>query len=245
MPDLHENAAYWNGGFHWRHGGDEWSNWWGGPGPEWSVTVYPRIKEFLPVERLLEIAPGYGRWTEFLRHHCEELIGIDLSEQCVEACRHRFWSDPKLSFQVNDGKSLRAVEDGTVEFVFSFDSLVHAELDVMDAYLPELARVLSDDGVAFLHHSNMGAYAPEEVGGRIPHWRGGSVSAESVAQSAADAGLVCFKQELITWGADHQFLSDSFSWIAHAGSPRDRSRKVVVNSGFMKEAAEALGGIPG
>ena len=196
------------------------------------------------MERLLEIAPGYGRWTEFLRHHCDELIGIDLSEQCVEACRHRFRSEPKLSFQVNDGKSLRAVEDGTMEFVFSFDSLVHAELDVMDAYLPEVARVLRDDGVAFLHHANMGAYAAEEVGSRIPHWRGGSVSAKSVAQAAADNGLVCFKQEVITWGADHQFLSDSFSWIAHTGSPRDQPRKVVINSGFMKEAAEALGGIP-
>lgn len=244
MPDLDENSAYWDGGFHWRHGGDEWSDWWGGPEPEWCVTVYPRIEEFLPVRRLLEIAPGYGRWTQFLGSHCDELIGIDLSAQCVEACRNRFRADRRLSFHVNDGKSLGAAEDETVQFVFSFDSLVHVEQEVMDGYLAELARVLSADGVAFLHHSNMAAYAPEEVGRRIPHWRSGSVSAQSVAQSATGVGLVCFRQELITWGTDHEFLSDSFTWIARTGSGYDHPREVVVNSTFMEEAEKALSGTP-
>jgi SAM-dependent methyltransferase len=241
MPDLDENAAYWDGGFHWRYGGDEWSAWWGGPEPEWRVTIEPRIAEYLPVRRLLEIAPGYGRWTQFLRAHCDELIGIDLSAQCVDACRDRFSEDESVSFHVNDGKSLSAVDSGAVDFAFSFDSLVHVEQDVMDAYVNELARVLTDDGVAFLHHSNMGAFPPEQVGKRIPHWRSGSVSADSVAESAGRAGLNCFRQELIGWGEDHDYLSDSFTWVARAGSTHDRPREVVENTAFMEEAKRASG----
>src|SRR5579859_8081721 len=42
---------------------------------------------------------------------------------------------------MNDGTSLAMIEDGTVDLVFSFDSLVHVEADVMDAYLDEIARV--------------------------------------------------------------------------------------------------------
>jgi hypothetical protein len=239
MPDLSENAGYWDGGFHWRYGGDEWSDWWGGPRRQWRATLYPRVEQFLPACRLLEIAPGYGRWTTFLRDHCEELIGIDLSAKCVEACRRRFRRDRRLSFHVNDGKSLTAVHDRTVEFAFSFDSLVHVEQDVMDAYLDELARVLSDDGVAFLHHSNMAAYTTEQIGPRIPHWRSGSVSAESVAQTATGVGLNCFRHELVTWGTDHQFLSDSFTWIARTDSKHDRPRKVLENTTFMEEAHQA------
>ncbi|SRR6266542_529459 len=241
MPDLSENATYWDGGFHWRHGGDEWSDWWGGPRPQWRATIYPRIEEFLPAHRLLEIAPGYGRWTQFLRGYCDELVGIDLSLNCVEACRLRFRLDRRLSFHANDGKSLDAVHDGTVDFAFSFDSLVHVEQDIMDAYVAELARVLTDDGVAFLHHSNMAAYGPEEVGRRIPHWRSGSVSAQSVARSAKGAGLNCFRQELIRWGGDHDFLSDTFTWIARTGSSCDRTCEVVENPTFMLEAEQALG----
>ena len=46
----------------------------------------------------------------------------------------------------------------TALFVFSFDSLVYAENDVIAAYLSQLARKLSPDGVGFIHHSNIGAY---------------------------------------------------------------------------------------
>ena len=66
---------------------------------------------------------------------------------------------PHISYHVNDGKSLAMVPDESVNFAFSFDSLVHADLDVLRAYLVELRNKLSPDGVAFLHHSNIGAYA--------------------------------------------------------------------------------------
>jgi hypothetical protein len=51
------------------------------------------------------------------------------------------------------------VETGSVDFVFSFDSLVHADAPTLEAYLRELTRVLRPGGVAFLHHSNMAMYA--------------------------------------------------------------------------------------
>jgi SAM-dependent methyltransferase len=239
MPDLEENAAYWDGGFHWRYGGDEWSRWWGSPEAQWRATIYPRVAEYLPVHRLVEIAPGYGRWTQFLRDHCEQLVAIDLSRKCIRACRKRFRGDRRLSFHVNDGRSLSAVDDGTADFVFSFDSLVHVEDDVMTGYIAEVARVLSPDGVAFLHHSNMAAYPAEEVGPRVPHWRSGSVSGRAVSDEASRVGLSCFKQELIQWGTDHEFFSDGLSWLTRVGSTHDREPQVFSNPGFMREAEDA------
>ena len=76
---------------------------------------------------MLEIAPGHGRWTEYLAHHCDRLIGVDLASSCVEVCRERFDGRPNLEFFVNDGRSLDMVDAGSVDLVFSFDSLVHAE----------------------------------------------------------------------------------------------------------------------
>jgi SAM-dependent methyltransferase len=236
VPDLEANVAYWDEGFHWRRGGDEWSDWWGDPARQWRATVQPRIEAFLPVERLLEIAPGYGRWTQFLRNHCDELVGIDLSPGCVDACRRRFERDSRASFHVNDGRSLAAAGDGTIDFVFSFDSLVHVDRDVMEAYVAELGRVLGPRGVAFVHHSNMAAYGVEGVG---PHWRSASVSADSVAGSATEAGLNCFRQELVPWGDDHPFLNDCFTWLTRPGSPHDRPREVIESRDFMSEARRA------
>jgi len=242
MPDLDENIAYWNKQFHWRYGGDEWSNWWGSPRAEWEATVFPRVAGYLPVFRIVEIAPGFGRWTEFLRDYADELIGVDVAKRCVKACRRRFRGDRRLRFAVNDGRTLPKVDARSADLVFSFDSLVHVEWDVMRSYVHEVARVLGDHGVAFLHHSNMAAYSAEDVGPKIPHWRSGSVSAEGVAVEAEPLGLSCFRQELLQWGDDNAFLSDAFTWITRAGSRHDREREVIVNDDFMQEAARALSG---
>ena len=53
----------------------------------------------------------------------------------------------------------------------------------MSSYLRELARVLVPGGVAFLHHSNLGAFLDPKTGKpavSAEHWRGRTVTAEGV-----------------------------------------------------------------
>ena len=65
---------------------------------------------------------------------------------------------PKQGSKRMTASSLPMVEDQSIDFAFSFDSLVHVESDVLMGYLAELARTLKPEGVAFLHHSNYGSY---------------------------------------------------------------------------------------
>jgi spermidine synthase len=136
---------------------------------EWYGTLLPRLYRWLPARTVLEIAPGFGRWTQFLQPLAERLIIVDLSDRCIQACRERFADADNVSFHVNDGRSLPMVDEGTVDLAFSFDSLVHANAGVMEAYLAELARTLAPGGVAFIHHSNAGAYRARFVIGRAVH----------------------------------------------------------------------------
>jgi len=99
--------------------------------------------------RILEIAPGYGRWTQFLQTHYASLIGIDLARSCVDYCHKRFANYPNLEFKVNEGLTLPMIENRSIDFAFSFDSLVHAEADVISSYVNELARVLRHRGESF------------------------------------------------------------------------------------------------
>jgi len=85
-------------------------------------------------------------------------IAVDLSPKCVEHCKQRYSIDGHVEFHVNDGRSLSMVSDDSIDFAFSFDSLVHAEEDVLEAYLKELSKKLGPGGTGFIHHSNMGAY---------------------------------------------------------------------------------------
>ena len=85
---------------------------------------------------------------------------MDVSAQCVQASQNRFAKESTVSFHLNDGKSLEFAADNSVDFVFSMDSLIHADEIALKAYIMEIHRILTKDGVAFLHHSNLGSIHP-------------------------------------------------------------------------------------
>lgn len=193
---------------------------------QWYGTLLPRIHTFLPADTILEVGCGYGRWTQFLKNYCSHLIAVDLSDECVAACRERFKDSPHVWCHCNDGTSLAMVSDSSVDFIFSFDALPLVDAPTIDAYLAQLPRVLTDNGVAFLHHSNLGAYPLHERLSKLQkltgvlrffglleknvYWRDASLSAEGVARMAATHGLRCASQELIRWGTKRLFI-DGFS----------------------------------
>jgi SAM-dependent methyltransferase len=239
MPLLSENLSMWDQIYAWPEQGDEWSAAWGGVSHQWWTTLFPRLQGYVPADRILEIAPGYGRWTHFLKDLCSEIIVVDIAETAIAHCRERFQADRHLSAHVNDGTTLPMAADKSIDFVFSFDSLVHAEVDVMGGYLAELSRILSADGIAFLHHSNMASYDPSTYAGQNIHWRAPSVSAPLIDSLAAQIGLSTISQETLAWG-NSTWANDCISVITRAGSRWDRENVVVENMTFSTvEIAEA------
>jgi SAM-dependent methyltransferase len=253
MADVDHNIEVWNTTWDWSAAGDEWSDWWGGTPAVWFGALLPRIHTHVPTGTILEIGPGYGRWTQYLLSLCERLVAVDLAERCVEHCRARFADADHLECHRNDGRSLDMVEDGSVDFAFSFDSLVHAEADVIDDYLAQLARKLAPDGVGFFHHSNIGRYprltalthrTPERVRRPLVErgvlidiyaWRAESMTAARFAAACERAGLACVSQEEISW----QFgphLTDTLSVFTRRGSSWERPRKTIRNRRFRDDA---------
>jgi ubiquinone/menaquinone biosynthesis C-methylase UbiE len=259
MPTVKRNISVWGRNSSWKRGGDEWSEPWGGPEAQWLNTILPRIQPFIPAESILEIAPGFGRWTRFLAKSCKRLIAIDLNRNCIEACKSQFADSPHVQFYVNDGRSLDAVPDESIDFIFSFDSLVHVDRDVMEAYLSQFPRILKRDAAAFIHHSNCGEYAKgplvramlrvplvrrymheHSLFGvrRIGGLRSENVSAATVRSLCRRHGLRCTSQELVTWCED--FLNDCFSIVVRADSGLGSQETILVeNYSFMEEAARA------
>lgn len=251
MVSVDENKSWWER-YDWEESGDEWSIPWGGAEAQWHGSLFPRIHRYLPAGEILEIACGYGRWTQYLKDHCDRLTAVDLSEVCIAACRERFDEDSHVRFVVNDGTTVPDVADASIDFAFSFDSLVHVDRATIAAYLSELRRVLKPEGVAFIHHSNVGAYSRRyERLGKVPkltgalrrlrvleylHMRDPSVSATFVASAAESAGLRCIGQEIIPWLA-RRTLIDCISVIVPEESPAARPTRVVENFRFADEPA--------
>jgi SAM-dependent methyltransferase len=236
--------------YDWKEAGEEWSEPWGSSAAQWAGTIFPRIRECLPAGTILEIAPGFGRWTHYLKDYCSELWAVDKSSACVKACQQRFASVSHVHCVLNDGRSLSMIPNSSVDFVFSFDSFVHPDRDVVEAYLRQFKTKLKIGAKGFIHHSNFGEYvrSPRE---RLPevlakplikakildwaHHRNPSMTAELFRALCAQNGLHCVSQELVNWRGRR--LIDCLSLIARTDSASESPTKIIRNPNFMREAA--------
>ncbi|MCC7389653.1 MAG: class I SAM-dependent methyltransferase [Phycisphaerales bacterium] len=209
MPSIAENIRRWTG-FDWSQRGEEWCAGYGGVESAWRHAILPRIQAFVPAGHILELGPGYGVWTDYLRPGREEeeplsrqMTLIDLAPNCIKFCRKRF-GNRGMAYHVNDGRSLAKVADESIDFVFSFNSLVHADHGVMRDYLQQLGRKLKPGAWGFIHHSNLGEYAHEldVMDPAYEHWRGRDMTGAKFREDCRDAGLVCTFQELVPWGSE-------------------------------------------
>jgi len=265
MPSIEDNLTQWSS-YEWADQGDEWSEFWGGTDFLWFRTIYPRIRNFVPADTILEIAPGYGRCTQYLLSYCHKLVIVDLTAKCIEACKKRFKDKRHIKYHVNDGRSLEMVLDDSIDFAFSWDSLVHVENDVIESYIRQLSKKLRSTGVGFIHHSNIGSYINKQTGELTvanQHWRGTTVSADLVAEYCEKYGLYCMSQEKINWGDtiltdcislfskvkvattivedNDRFYSEEVGYSRYLSRIYSVPRPKSVNMGKMRILGKALG----
>ena len=231
MATVERNKEIWNKNYAWTQQGEEWSSAWGGSEAQWFFAILPRIHAFVPAGAILEIAPGFGRWTNYLKDWCKHLTVVDLSEKCINACKKRFAADSHIIYYVNDGKSLEIVDDQSIDFVFSFDSLVHSEADVIEKYLEQLSRKLKPNGIGFIHHSNLAHY--QEVSGPT-HARAASMMSSLFEDYCHRSNLKCISQEQVNWGGGPHLI-DCFSVFTPKYSVWSRDNVMIENIEFGKE----------
>lgn len=189
---IEQNRKIWNE-YDWKELGEEWS----------STTTsekifYDRLVPWIfddnnkfHYDTILEIAPGHGRITKYLINHCRLLYGIDLAKKCVDYCKNRF---KQHTFFENDGKTFVNIPDNSIDFIFTYDSLVHAGDDALEGYVSECKRVLKKYGIAFFHYSNnMNILAKK-------HWRNKTMSNNRFLNYCKDNNLRILKNEIIEWG---------------------------------------------
>ncbi len=205
--NIEANIKTWGNPGAWEQAGENWSEAWGGTHRLYSDLIWPRIEEFMvPPGDIVEIAPGYGRITQFLLNDCWRFTGVDLNQNCVDHCKERFANEDHAEFLVNDGLTI-PVGDNCIDFVFSWDSLVHCSQDVVMSYITEVNRVLRRGGAAFLHHSTWATSgAPQN-----PHWRDESCSWIDILHHCDDLGLYS-TFELSSWGYK-DYKTDCFTTI--------------------------------
>lgn len=115
---------------------------------------------------------------------------------------------------------------------------------MINEYIRQFAKKLKKNGVAFIHHSNLGAYwYYQKFTQRTikflrrlkfieeDHWRAYSVSAEKVRHMCGEVGLRCIVQEIVPWYTKKTFL-DCYSIIVNSNSEWIQKTKIFHNKKF-------------
>jgi hypothetical protein len=93
---------------------------------------------------------------------------------------------------------LASLETAAFTFLYTFDAMVHFDLEIVLSYITEFSRVLEDGAYAFVHHSNYTA----NPGGDFrdnPHWRN-FMSAGIFKHVAVRSGFTVVQQRIFSWG---------------------------------------------
>lgn len=166
--------------------------------PFWGAeSPFLRLFRRLDLSDVVELACGYGRHATRYMADAGHVTLVDINDDSISACRSRFDGLSNVSFLVNNGFDLGALESGRYSAVLSYDAMVHFEASDVMSYIHETARLLRPGGRALLHYSNFQG-RPEGTYADGPHWR--SFFSEALFRHVASrAGLRVIHSELLTW----------------------------------------------
>lgn len=149
------------------------------PTPEWAeylhTEVLPQVTDGVDLgAAMLEIGPGPGASTEWLRHRVDRLIALELERPAAAALTERFADAPNVEIHTGDATQIPWPED-SFDSVACFTMLHHVPtVALQNQVLSEIFRVLRPGGTLVgsdsvhsveLHHFHEGdVYNPIDPG---------------------------------------------------------------------------------
>lgn len=152
---------------------------------------------------VMDFACGWGRIAEFIKDQYAKLVLCDISKDALNYCRERFVNYENIEYAKSEVNGL-PLQNESLNFIYSWDAMVHFGYKLMDIYIGEFARVLKAGGYCVIHHSNLenadidSKYLSENFNENI-HWRS-KISIQDVSRIARNYKLKVVEQIVIDWG---------------------------------------------
>lgn len=177
----------------------------------------PKLDEYNLINsdsRVLDFACGRGRMANIFKDICKEVICCDSSTEALEFCKKRFKGNNNVLYNISKAEGIQ-LESESLDFIYSWDAMVHFSYKSLDFYINEFHRLLKNGGYAFVHHSNLVNSEPFDKDKESGIWDGTSksdiwnenigyrsnISKEDFAFIAQKHGFEIISQEAIDWSA--------------------------------------------
>jgi ubiquinone/menaquinone biosynthesis C-methylase UbiE len=200
MPTIAENLAVYCSPQAFPSDGGEWKNqaaYCGVHYELWKAELFDTfVTPFVACDmNVVEIAPGHGRWSCLLAPLVPQgcCILVDVSAACIQYCRTRLSTVDNVVYQVNDGATLPFLPNGSIDFIWSYDSFVHIEEPETRSYFSEFRRIMKPRSRGCIHHP--GTPTPKQ---RREGWR--SLVTAALVQQIVETSKLEIIRQTDTWG---------------------------------------------
>jgi SAM-dependent methyltransferase len=136
--------------------GEHYGDQWGDPSKDPLLTsvverfVIPFVNESTSA---LEIGSGGGRWTQFLLS-CKLVYCVELNPEMFKYLKKRFGKSKNLKYIRTNGSDFPTVPIDSIDFVFSFGTLVHLDVEIIESYISNLRKIVRPHCNLCLQFSN-------------------------------------------------------------------------------------------
>ncbi len=166
----------------------------------WNTIIWPILSRHeIDLSTTMDFACGHGRNARKLREAgAGPITLVDVNPENIAYCESTLAPLGGYETFLNSGFDLASISEKKFTHIYSFDSMVHFDLEIMLSYIGEFARVLAPLGTAFVHHSNF----TERPGAPFrdnPGWR--NFMSDAIFRHAAlrnDFDIL--EQTVIDWG---------------------------------------------
>ncbi|MGH6848079.1 MAG: class I SAM-dependent methyltransferase [Methylocella sp.] len=165
----------------------------------WIKLIWPILSRHkIDFSDTIDFACGCGRNAKMLAAAgAAKVTLVDVNPDNIAYCREHVVPLGNFDVVQNNGYDLADLPSGRFTHLYSFDAMVHFDLEIVLAYVNEFARVIKPGGTAFIHHSNYtgnpGGNFRENPGLR------NFMSAPIFKHASIRGGFGILEQELVSW----------------------------------------------
>jgi hypothetical protein len=105
-----------------------------------------------PDTTAVEIGPGGGRWTRYMLK-ANRLYAVDYHQELLNELKSNFDAG-NIVYIKNNGDDFPDIKDASVDFLFSFGTFVHLDIDIIARYLRNMKRLLKKESNAVIQYSD-------------------------------------------------------------------------------------------
>lgn len=124
---------------------------------QFKEIIEPILIKYLLIDNkktTMDFACGRGRIANILKQKYRKMILCDISERALAYCQDRF-SDVSNIEYIKSLPERLLINNESLDFIYSWDAMVHFNYKMLDIYISEFSRVLKKGGHCFIHHSNL------------------------------------------------------------------------------------------